>query len=909
MKRTILTLSTIALIYILTGGWAHAQNVGINDDGVAPPAGINVEIDFNKAGDATTKTWLLIDGDIITANQTANLTGLDINLSDAALNSTATNIGINVDLSGLTGGTNYAGIFMGGNIGIGTTGPGQKLDVVGNAEINGKVDVISNTDNIFTFDNTDNSWQYMEFKQSGTRKLWMGLDSGTDFRITKENGGDIALMGANVGIGTTSPQASLHTQRAAGSTTPIGIFEHQTDNGLDAAGYLRVFGEGAAYVDIFGDDDNSNPNEGDAGIRFGTNSSTYSTATWTLGLDDSNSDAFQLSNSHLLATNPRLTVTPSGNVGVANTGPTEKLDVTGNIKASGTAYWGSSGTRTETKNDAGALGGRSGYYQTSAPAPAANWPVGAATWWHLLEARHSNLVNNYAMQIAGSFYDQDFWVRKTNNVASTAWAKLITTANVGSYGDNLGNHGATTTLDMNGNDIDFETGNTGMIHSLGEISFDWTAGTYDVPEQHGIQSRNEAGVLSDNIRINSFNDIITTIDGNNNNATSYFKIQHHSTTDGTDLFWVRSADGYAYHSGNVGIGTTSQTSKLTVNSTGAFNQFSLVSPYAAGGWARGADMKFTKLVGTEHRGLTYGLFGSLDVLQGAYFSAVEDDAAPWVASQLFLHASGNVGIGTTTPSAELEVAGWIGRTAHNNGALVGSYNNVAANSAQTNPIYVIGSAYKPATTTLSNMYGIGYSHTNASFITDPGPDTWGMYVAADGDARIWLGASATGVSYFNAGNVGIGTTSPTNKLHVNGKLTTSGTNETSDIRLKKDIEPIENALTKVMKMRGIHYNWRTGEFPDKDLGSDRQIGVIAQEVEKIVPELVETDSEGWKSVQYSNITALLIEAVKEQQKIIEELRADKSKAKKENRELRQSLTTTNLQVEKILQYLEMKSQK
>ncbi|MBL4754476.1 MAG: tail fiber domain-containing protein [Flavobacteriales bacterium] len=214
--------------------------------------------------------------------------------------------------------------------------------------------------------------------------------------------------------------------------------------------------------------------------------------------------------------------------------------------------------------------------------------------------------------------------------------------------------------------------------------------------------------------------------------------------------------------GNVGIGTSTPTSKLAINSTGAFDQFSLVSPYDAGGWARGADMKFTKLAATEHRGLAYGLLGSGDALTGAYFSAVEDDATPWLASQLFLHANGNVGIGTT---------------------------------------------------------------------------------------------------------------SPTNKLHVNGKLTTNGTNEISDIRWKKDIEPIETALAKVLQMRGVHYYWRISEFPDKDFANDRQIGVIAQEVEKIVPELVETDSEGWKSVQYSNITALLIEGMKEQQKLIESLQA------------------------------------
>jgi hypothetical protein len=89
---------------------------------------------------------------------------------------------------------------------------------------------------------------------------------------------------------------------------------------------------------------------------------------------------------------------------------------------------------------------------------------------------------------------------------------------------------------------------------------------------------------------------------------------------------------------------------------------------------------------------------------------------------------------------------YIGRRAHNTGHLVGSYNSVGANSPYTNPIYTIGSSYNPAVSTLSNMYGVGYSHPNASFINFTGASGWGMYVAADGDARVWLDGSSGQVS-------------------------------------------------------------------------------------------------------------------------------------------------------------------
>ena len=128
--------------------------------------------------------------------------------------------------------------------------------------------------------------------------------------------------------------------------------------------------------------------------------------------------------------------------------------------------------------------------------------------------------------------------------------------------DNLGNHSATTRLDMNGNDLDFERGDISAIRSVGEISFDWTTGTYDSPLNHGIRSADENGTLTDDLSINSFDDVTMRIDANNNDATAFFRVEHHSTGNGSDLFWVRSPDGYAYHANRLGIGTTSPAADL-----------------------------------------------------------------------------------------------------------------------------------------------------------------------------------------------------------------------------------------------------------------------------------------------------------------------------------------------------------
>jgi len=119
-----------------------------------------------------------------------------------------------------------------------------------------------------------------------------------------------------------------------------------------------------------------------------------------------------------------------------------------------------------------------------------------------------------------------------------------------------------------------------------------------------------------------------------------------------------------------------------------------------------------------------------------------------------------------------------------------------------------------------------------------------------------------------SGKVGIGTTSPTRKLWVNGDAggTTAWYND-SDERLKKNIVQIDNGLDKVMHLRGVYFEWKdTTNHP-----KGRQVGLIAKEVEKVLPEVVAKKGE-YYSLATSNLVPFLIEAIKEQQKQIEELK-------------------------------------
>jgi hypothetical protein len=115
-----------------------------------------------------------------------------------------------------------------------------------------------------------------------------------------------------------------------------------------------------------------------------------------------------------------------GSVGHGTASPAEQIHATANIRADGIVYWGNGLTRTETKDNADAQGSKSGFYETSAPV---NFYPNASSWQHLLDVRHSNGGNNYAMQIAGGFFDEDLWYRKTNNSGATGWLQIIGAGN------------------------------------------------------------------------------------------------------------------------------------------------------------------------------------------------------------------------------------------------------------------------------------------------------------------------------------------------------------------------------------------------------------------------------------------------------------------------------------------------
>lgn len=211
------------------------------------------------------------------------------------------------------------------------------------------------------------------------------------------------------------------------------------------------------------------------------------------------------------------------------------------------------------------------------------------------------------------------------------------------------------------------------------------------------------------------------------------------------------------------------------------------------------------------------------------------------------------GASNTASGQNAFVGAGSGNTASQTGAVVvGGTDNTASGSnsfAGGNGMTVSG----------TNAFGWGVNDTVAQN---------NAFVVMDGNVGIDVAAPAerlhvNGDSWFQ-GNMTIGTPgNPLEELTVLGNITANAFIYSSDKRLKKDVSVIDDPVGKISMLKGVQFRWINND--------KKSLGLIAQDVEKVFPELVETNEKtGMKAVEYGNLVAPLIEAVKAQQKMIEE---------------------------------------
>lgn len=362
--------------------------------------------------------------------------------------------------------------------------------------------------------------------------------------------------------------------------------------------------------------------------------------------------------------------------------------------------------------------------------------------------------------------------------------------------------------------------------------------------------------------------------------------------------------GSIYRTGNVGIGTSGPIDRLHIIGTFGNQGIQVDNTSSFASWLR------LKTSGTGAGDWCVATTGSSNSEGNGQF--IIHDATSSTTRFLIQRSTGNVGIGTMSPlnnnklhvvnsnqfgvgirgEAEVGLQGW--GTHPNSGLTYGvkadGVIGIAANGwgsvFQPNAVGLRGSAFGSATNygTYTDVNGIGSSvgygiyakvHTNGA----PNGDYAGVF---DGDVVITGSQPASAQT-----NPALPPAGPY-ALQVNGNAYTSaGTWYGSDRKIKKEIAPLENMLGKINQLKPSQYLFRSDEFKTLNLPSELQLGLIAQELEEVFPELVNEKAEttlkdiegneiaipSLKVVNYTGLIPVLIAGMQEQQKQIDELKA------------------------------------
>jgi len=383
----------------------------------------------------------------------------------------------------------------------------------------------------------------------------------------------------------------------------------------------------------------------------------------------------------------------------------------------------------------------------------------------------------------------------------------------------------------------------------------------------------------------------STISGGSNNSidSNYLGVSGATIAGGGDNSIYRSSSATIGGGRFNGIGSASDA---TIGG-GRYNQVDEEYGTIPGGYENSVQGKFSFAAGYRAKALNEGCFVWADNSEFADFETTLDH-------QFLVRARGGVGINTnatstTALSIEAAAANTAVRVLNDNVGGFGLF--VRAQDSSSSENYGVftqvdspnGYALyaQAASTTGYAGYFDGRVGTDEYFLCF-NPNNPGASVRLgwlNDVARIRVGGNGTGahggldiqttgdtslVRILDNGRVGIGDTTPSEKLDVAGDVRCVQVIETSDARLKEDVLELEGALEAVLAMRGVSFEWDREALPAAHEG--RKLGLLAQELREVLPEAVREGEDGYLSVSYSAVVPVLIEGMQEQQREIEELR-------------------------------------
>ncbi|MBI5465805.1 MAG: hypothetical protein HY974_00780, partial [Candidatus Kerfeldbacteria bacterium] len=617
-------------------------------------------------------------------------------------------------------------------VGIGTASPGHKLDVIGYIQ-----SANSSTDGAF----------YLGNSSHGLKRY-----SGTNIVEVYTTSGNLALMNytsGNVGIGTTRPGAKLEISDGTNGTTfSIGTNGSLTMTTTSASGNISInpgadLNLGTAGVDNINigrvADNTPITLRGVLIARSGLNNSTTAfqfqntAGTTVLNVDTTNGNVgigtatpFGLLQVGTTPSVPLLIVLNSGRVGIGTTAPSYALDVSGDIRATGTIYGGISTSGTS------ALGGLT---------------VTDLTVTNTVALPNSSITDAMASDtLTASIFK--------GSGTSTDAVDLDTAEVTGTLTVGKGGSGATTL--------------TGVLKGNGASAFSAMTGTATYVTRWTDANTIGTGILADtgtNVGIGT---------------TAPYGILQVGTTPTVPLLIV-------LNSGNVGIGTTGPAAKLEIKGTNRLlfqpsQNATGEIPAGVGVYTAGSDFTFLgDGNGTSGKKVVIAYYN-----QTQWYSAFEvANVASGYGKLVLMKSGGNVGIGTTNPAQLLEISGGTAKIAgYTLPSTTGAANQILKTTDGLTVTWQADTGGSPAGGSGMVQYNNAGSFGGASLLYyDSVNNRVGIGFTAP-VALLQVGTSPTpGLVVLLGGNVGIGTTNPTYKLDVNGDVNV----ESGGIRLASSV--------------------------------------------------------------------------------------------------------------------------
>lgn len=731
-----------------------------------------------------------------------------------------------------------------GFVGIGTTSPNAKLQVEsGTSNGNGSGIRINRTGSFY---------HSLEFTTNNVVDWSVGQNSNNSFEIY-ENGLAASTRftikeGGNIGIGTTAPGFKLDVNGTVKAATYLVTPLIYSGGGNVVFGNVAQFNDWVGIgtttpsekLEVAGNAilDASNANlkiksgttgtKGDIQWTFNTDSTVYASVGITY--DNRATDGFLIDSGYPItldyASNyirfsnngsEKMRLDASGNLGIGTTTPSQKLHVAGKIysvsgavdggeirlanSGGGSNWYWAARTTGLNLGELGAADGRifianGGNVGIGTTSPGGRLDIVGPSGGDVILRLQRQSVGSYDYFVsdAGAGAQQLFlranpvdsgFIFQTKNSGGTS-INALTVAPSGDVG--IGTTSPGTKLHVSGGDI-------------------YTDSQFRLNQGQGITWNNGDNYIKG---ISGYHLQFTTYDG----ASAQREV-------------LRLTGGSAASGGGrVGIGTTSPQAPLHVIAANSNNN-DLIQEWS-----------YTN--GTQD---TYSLMLKQTVTAGVVrynFSMVNAGTG---YNDVLVLDRGSVGIGTTDPAYKLDVA--------------------AGTIKATNNLLIGEDAYS-----LSGDY-VGMKTTFQSGTTDymilSGKSDGATYVSAKDGEGVYVrgGGNNTGNQIHVPDSSYIQVT--TNSFNVSGDVLAYAT---SDARLKDNVTPIQNPIQKVKAIGGYEFDWNDKQ----DTYEGHDVGVLAQEIEAIMPEVVTTRENGYKAVKYEKIVPLLIEAIKEQNKAIEDLK-------------------------------------